>query len=95
MHLAEAVTGPDGALIAGAGTTLAPPVLRALRRLGIESVQVREADDVADWEEDKDLVHALADLEGRFAAEGPDPHLEVLRDALRRHLVARGTREAS
>lgn len=89
MHLAQAVEGPDGAPVVGAGTTLTADVVRALRRLGIASVVVREEDGVADWEEDKDLSHALEDLEKRFAAEPPDPALDALRAALRRHLVGR------
>lgn len=89
MHLAEAVEGPDGAPVAGVGTTLTREVVRALMRLGVTSVVVREADEVAEWEEDKDLAGALRDLDARFAAESPDPLLDELARALRRHLVAR------
>lgn len=50
MHLAEAVSGPDGALVAGAGTRLTPAVVGELDRLGLSGVAVREVDEVADWE---------------------------------------------
>jgi hypothetical protein len=91
MHLAEAVEGEDGAPVVGAGTTLTPEVVSALRRLGITSVVVQEAGGVADWEEEKELARALRDLDARFAAEPPDPLLDALRDALRRHLVVRAS----
>jgi protein-L-isoaspartate O-methyltransferase len=94
MHLAEAVEGADGAPVAGAGTTLTADVVRTLRRLGIATVVVREADAVADWEEEKDLERALHDLEARFASEPPDRLLDALKEALRRRLVARA-REAA
>ena len=89
MHLAEAVETSDGAPVAGIGTTLTPELVRSLRRLGIESVVVREAEGVAEWEEEKDLAGALRDLDARFAMEGPDPLLAELQRALRRHLARR------
>jgi len=92
MHLAEAVTGPDGEIIAGAGTTLTPAVVKVLVRLGVESAVVREADQAAYWEEDKELPRSLADLEARFAHEPADPLLDALKAALRHHLIGRATR---
>ena len=89
MHLARAVLGADGCVVAGAGTTLGPGVVRSLARLGVQSVEVVEDAEVADWEEDKDLARALADLEARFAGEPADPILEALEAALARHLRAR------
>ena len=89
MHLARAVLGADGCVVAGVGTTLGPAVVRSLTRLGVQSVEVVEAEDVADWEEDKDLARALADLEARFAGEPADPILDALKAALVRHLRAR------
>src|SRR5207249_929224 len=86
MHLARAVLGADGCVVAGAGTTLVPGVVRSLARLGVQSVEVEE---VAEWEEDKDLARALADLEARFAAEPADPILDALKAALVRHLRTR------
>ena len=89
MHLARAVLGADGCVVAGAGTTLVPGVVRSLARLGVQSVEVEEAEDVAEWEEDKDPARALADLEARFAGEPADPILDTLKAALVRHLRAR------
>jgi hypothetical protein len=89
MHLAEAVEGPDGAPVAGVGTTLTAELVRSLRRLGIASVVVRETEGVAEWEEEKDLPDALRELDARFAMEAPDPLLEELQRALRRHLARR------
>ena len=89
MHLARAVLGADGCVVAGAGTTLVPGVVHSLVRLGVQSVEVVEADDIAEWEEDKDLARALADLEARFAGEPADPILDALKAALVRHLSAR------
>lgn len=89
MHLAEAVEGADGAPIAGVGTTLTPELVRSLRRLGVESVVVRETEGVAEWEEEKDLEHGLRDLDARFASEAADPILDEIRRALQRHLGRR------
>jgi hypothetical protein len=92
MHLAEAVVGPDGAPVAGAGTRLTSDVLDLLRRLGVSGVVVREAHDVADWEEDKELSRALEDLEARFAAQPSNALLDALKAALRRHLAAQAAK---
>jgi len=90
MHLARAVLGADGCVVAGAGTTLGPSVVRSLVRLGVRSVEVVEAGEVAAWEEDKDPSRAVADLEARFVGEPPDPILDALKAALVRHLTPRG-----
>lgn len=88
MHLAEAVSGADGGLLAGAGTRLSAALVDELRRLGLTGVAVREAAEVADWEEDKDAARALADLEARFAPEPADPILAAVKAALARRLAA-------
>ena len=88
MHLGRAVLGVDGCVLAGAGTTLGPAVIRSLARLGVRSVEVVEDGEVAAWEEDKDPTRALADLEARFAGEPADPILELLKQALARYLRA-------
>jgi hypothetical protein len=90
LHLAEPVVGPDGALVAGVGSSLTRSVVRTLADLGVRSVWVREAEQVREWEEDRDLARALADLDARLAAEPPDPTLDAIGAALRRHLMARG-----
>jgi hypothetical protein len=92
MHLAEAVVGPDGRVIAGVGTTLGESVVRALLRQGIESAVVEEADEVAEWEEAKDLDAALAALDARFAGEPADAILTTLKASLARHLRTRAAR---
>jgi hypothetical protein len=92
MHLAEPLVGPEGTVVAGAGTTLGEPVVRALLRLGIETVAVQESTDVAEWERARTLDEALAALEARFAGERADPILDTLKTALARHLERRGGR---
>src|SRR5262249_52950770 len=89
LHLAQPVVGPDGALVAGVGSALKRSVVRALADLGVRSVWVREVDEVREWEEDRDLPRALADLDARLAAEPPDPTLAAIAAALRRHRAAR------
>ena len=73
MRLARPLVGPDGAVVAGVGTSLTPSLLRMLLVMEVESVWVEADASIADWEEDKDLARALADLETRFAHEGNDP----------------------
>jgi hypothetical protein len=92
MHLSRALVGPDGRLVAGAGTTLNAVVVRALMRFGFDSVEVTEGEEVQDWEQDKAVEQALADLEARFASEPAEPTLDAVKQALRRHLVARADR---
>ncbi len=92
MHLSGPLLGPDGQLVAGQGTTLTPQVVSALMRHGYERVEVDEAEGVADWEMDKDLARALADLEARFASETVEGPLAQIKEALARHLRARADR---
>jgi hypothetical protein len=89
MRLARPLVGPDGAVIAGVGTGLTPSLLRVLLAMGVESIWVQADDAVADWERDKDLDRALADLAARFAHESNDPIRDALEAALREHLKAR------
>ena len=88
MHLAQAVLGADGCVVAGAGTTLGAGVVRSLARLGVRGVEVVEEADVAPWEEDKDPARTLADLDARFSGEPPDPILDAVKQALERHARA-------
>ncbi len=94
MHLAEPLVGPDGVVVAGAGTTLGESVVRSLLRAGVETVVVQESADVADWEQAKTLEEALADLDARFAAESRDAILDTLKTAIAHHLAARARRRA-
>ena len=89
MRLARPLVGPDGAVVAGVGTGLTPSLLRMLLATGVESVWVEADSSVADWEEDKDIDRALADLVARFAHESPDPVRDALEAALREHLRTR------
>jgi hypothetical protein len=92
MRLARPLAGPDGAVVAGVGTSLTPSIIRMLLATDVESVWVMADAPVADWEEDKDLDRALADLEARFAYEAGDPVRDALETALREHLHARALR---
>lgn len=81
--------GTDGAVIAGVGTGLTSSLIRMLLGMEVESVWVTADASVADWEEDKDLDRALADLGARFAHEAADPVRDALETALREHLQTR------
>jgi hypothetical protein len=95
MRLARPVVGPDGAVVAGVGTTLTPPLVRMLLAMGVDGVWIDTELPVADWEEAKDCARALADLAARFAYESPDPVRDALEAALRAHLLAKAdAREA-
>jgi hypothetical protein len=88
MRLARPLTGTDGAVVAGVGTGLTPSLVRMLLTMDVESVWVEDDVSIADWEKDKDLDDALADLANRFAHEAPDPVRDALEAALREHLQA-------
>ena len=95
MRLARALEGPDGAVVAGVGTSLTVSLLRMLLAMDVESVWIEDDVTVTDWEEDKDLDRALADLATRFAHEASDPIRDALEGAMQQHLRARAAgREA-
>ncbi len=92
QHLSRAVTADDGTVVAGVGTRLGASVVRSLRAVGVDRVWIREAEQVAAWEEDKALADALADLDGRFAADGGDPVLDTIHRCLRNRMLTRARR---
>ena len=92
MRLARPLVGDDGAVVAGVGTGLTPSLVRMLLAMDLESAWITADAAVADWEEDKDLDRALADLEARFAYESRDPVRDALEAALREHFRARASR---
>src|SRR5258705_288097 len=63
MRLARPIADADGRLIAGTGTQLSPSVVRALRKLAIQTVPVVESDDVASWVRTRPLADELRGLE--------------------------------
>lgn len=91
MHLARALTDPDGTVMAGVGTRLTASLVRALRDQDVERVWIQE-EAVAPWEIDPDLDEALAALDGRFAREGADPVLAAVHACLRNRMIARARR---
>src|SRR5207244_13657291 len=86
MHLGRAVLGADGCVLAGAGTTLGPAVIRSLARLGVRSVEGVEDGEAAAWEEDKAPTRALAELEAPFPGEPAAPSRELLNPARARSI---------
>jgi hypothetical protein len=92
MRLAQPIADADGRLVAGAGTHLGPSIVRALRKLAIQTVQVVESDDVASWERTIPLQEQLADLERRFDREPASEAMAALRTAITRHLCKRAIR---
>jgi hypothetical protein len=94
MRLARPVVDAEGKLVAGGGTHLREGVVRALRKMAVQSVLVVEGDDVGTWETVKPLEQELRDLEARFGAGRVDGPLGELRAALARHLAARAARLA-
>jgi hypothetical protein len=95
MRLAAPVCDAQGMPVAGAGTLLGQSVVRALRRLAVQSVLVEEADGVARWETSRALAEEVGEVEHRFARVERSEALDALREAIRRHLTARAARLAA
>src|SRR5512140_1687702 len=95
MRLARPICDADGKVVAGGGTGLAAPVLRALRALAVQTVLVADGADVASWEEARPLEDELDRLASRLAREAPSTALGALRDAITRHLRRRAARLAA
>ena len=92
MRLARPITDADGRLVAGAGTTLSPTVLRALRKLAIQTVLIVDNDTVASWERAQALDEQLRNLERRLDREPTNEAMVALRAAITRHLCKRTVR---
>jgi riboflavin biosynthesis pyrimidine reductase len=94
MRLARPIVDGDGLLVAGAGTVLAPNVLRLLRRLGLQSVLVEAGNELPGWSTARPLGDELAALDARVAPEERRGALAELHAAVARHLAARAARLA-
>jgi hypothetical protein len=92
MRLARPIADADGRLVAGVGTLLAPSVVRALRKLAIQTVLVVDSDDVDRWERTQPLDGQLRELEQRLDREPANEAMAVLRAAITRHLCKRALR---
>ncbi len=92
MRLARPIADADGRLIAGTGTQLSPSVVRALRKLAIQTVPVVESDDVASWVRTRPLADELRGLDERFARTAANAATTALRTALARYLCKRALR---
>jgi hypothetical protein len=92
MRLARAIADADGRLVAGAGTLLGANVVRALRKLAIQTVSVADSDDIASWERTQPLAEQLRTLEERLDREPANEVMAALRTAITRHLCKRAVR---
>ena len=93
MRLAHPICDPEGRLVAGSGTALAIPVVRALRRMAIQTVLVSDGPDVASWERARPLEEELLDLERRLDRESSSEEpLAALGAAITRRLCRRAVR---
>jgi hypothetical protein len=92
MRLAKPITDADGRLLAGKGTLLEERVLRALRKVAIQTVLVEDSVEIHPWE----MVHTrgsdLAALDERFGQAPSTPELAALRAAIARHIERRWAR---
>ena len=87
MRLARPIQDAEGRLVAGAGTQLTARIVAHLRKLAIQTVAVTNADDVPEWETQKPLAEALADLDARFGAAPETAERTQLHAAVARHLT--------
>ncbi len=92
MRLARPIADTDGRLIAGTGTQLSPNVVRALRKLAIQTVPIIESDEVAAWARAKPLAAELRELDERFARTAANAATAALRTALAGYLCKRALR---
>jgi hypothetical protein len=89
MRLARPICDSEGKLIAGTGTLLQERVIRLLRKMAIQSLVVEDAGDVPSWVTIRPLRQDLIELEERFRREAPGRPLDMIRQAITRHLVKR------
>jgi biotin carboxylase len=94
MRLVAPVLDREGLLVAGAGTRLEAAVVRALRRLGVQSVLVESDERMPTWEQVSPLADELAALDARLPPADRRGALAELHAAVVRHLAARATRVA-
>jgi hypothetical protein len=92
MHLAKPVCDAGGRVIAGSGSALTPSVLRALRRLAIQTVVVADGPDLAGWERVRPLDEELARLGERLRQVDDGSPRAQLHGALERRLARRAGR---
>ena len=92
MRLAHAIADADGRLVAGTGTQLSASVVRALRKLALQTVLVADSDDVAPWERTRALDEQLLELERRLDREPANEAMAALRAGITRHLCKRAIR---
>ncbi len=92
MRLAQPIADADGRLVVGVGTLLSPSVVRALRKLALQTVIVADSDDLAPWERTRTLDEQLRELEQRFDREPATEAMTALRAAITRHLCERAVR---
>jgi hypothetical protein len=92
MRLARPICDADGRVVAGTGTALDDHLVRALRKMAIQTVPVVESADLANWERTKPLRDELLELEQRLDREPAGEALMALRAAITRHLCKRALR---
>ena len=92
MRLARPIADAHGRLVAGTGTALVPTVVRALRKLAIQTVLVVDNESVATWERAQALDERLRELERRLDREPANEAMAALRSAITRHLCKRTVR---
>lgn len=92
MRLAHPISDAEGRLVAGVGSTLTATVVRALRRLAIQTVLVVDNEAVASWERAQALDERLRELERRLDREPTNEAMIALRSAITRHLCKRTVR---
>ena len=89
MRLVRPICDPDGRLLAGSGTALSASVVRALRKMAIQTVLVDDTPDVASWEKTRPLNEDLLDLERRLDQEPSGEPLAAIHGAVTRRLCKR------
>lgn len=92
MRLARPIADVHGRLVAGSGTLLSAGVVRALRKLAIQTVLVTDSNDIAAWERTQPLQEQLRALEQRLDREPANEAMVALRTAITRHLCKRAVR---
>jgi len=92
MQLAAPLADTDGRLLAGRGTVLGERIVRALRKMAIQTVVVLDSPDLQAWETVRSLREDLRALERRFEKgldEPERPEMTALHHAIGRCLERR------
>ncbi len=83
MKTAKPVVNASGMVLLGENTELTQELIDRIRSMAVEGVYIHGSSKPS-----VPLETYLATIDGRFRLVGPEPRMEVIRAAIRRHIEA-------